>query len=707
MSDLQAVPFEEVYSSPNSELAYEKFKMLYSEVVNKHAPLKYRVLRGNHAPFMTKDLSKQIMIRSRLRNKFNKHKTTQNWNAYKAQRNKCISIRRKSIRDHFPSLCDNGSIPTKRFWESVKPFLSDKSSHGNENHTLLENGKLIEDHREISEIFNDHYIKVIENITGKKQEGLHSDSLSDRNQTEREEILNGILEKYSGHPSILNIKQNFSSTERNLLKSRKAEPSDILKIIRIIKLGTSVGVDNIPPKLVAMSAEVIAEPLTDLINSTMLDHFIFPSVEKEASVTPAFKKEDRQIKTNYRPISVLNVFSKISERFLLNQMLPFIDNLMSSFLSAYRSRYSTQHVLLRLIEQWRACLDQNKVVGGILMDLSKAFDCLPHDLLIAKLEAYGVEKSSLLILMSYLKNRKQAVKIKGIRSLFQLIKSGVPQGSTLGPMLFNIFINDLFFLLDRDLHNFVDDNTISAVSETIPELVDSLTSKSNLAIDWFNSNSMIVNPDKFKAIVLTKSGQDTSGIQINLKDHVHCTTSENAVTLLGIKIDSRLSFEKHVSKLCKTAASKLNALKRLRPYIISEKTRKILIQSFVSCHFNYYPLVWYFTTAEQLQKLEKIQERALQFITDDYRSTHENLLINTEETSMRMGQIQKLCIEIYKTLSNINPRHMQELFERSSSSYSTRRPNDLKVPRVNQKPHMAPGALGLKEQGFGINYQSI
>ena len=99
---------------------------------------------------------------------------------------------------------------------------------------------------------------------------------------------------------------------------------------------------------------------------------------------------------------------------------------MSSFLSAYHSRHSTQYVLLSLIKQWRACRDQNKVVTGILMDLSKAFECLPHDLLIAKLEAYGVEKSSLLLLMSYLKDRKQAVKIKRIRSIFQLIKSGVP-----------------------------------------------------------------------------------------------------------------------------------------------------------------------------------------------------------------------------------------------------------------------------------------
>ena len=130
-----------------------------------------------------------------------------------------------------------------------------------------------------------------------------------------------------------------------------------------------------------------------------------------------FKKEDRQIKTNYQPISVLSVFSKIFGRCLVNQMLPFIDKMMSSFSSAYRSRYSTQHVLIMLIEQWRAYLNVNKVIGGILMDLSKAFDCLPHDLLIAKLEAYELRRSSLLLLLFYLKDRKQSVKIKGIRSL--------------------------------------------------------------------------------------------------------------------------------------------------------------------------------------------------------------------------------------------------------------------------------------------------
>ena len=194
---------------------------------------------------------------------------------------------------------------------------------------------------------------------------------------------------------------------------------------------------------------------------------------------------------------------------------------------------------------------------------------------------------------------------------------------------------------------------------------------------------MIVNPDKFKAIVLTKSKQDNSGIPVGLRGHR--IDSQNTVTLLGITIDCKLSFEKHVSGLCKTAASQLlNALKSLRSYITHEKTRKMLIQSFVFSNFNYCPLVWYFTTAKQLQKTEMIQERALRFITDDYERPYEMLMRNTETTSMRVHQMQSLCVQIYNTLSDLNPKYMWELFERNSSSYSTRRLNDFKIPRVNQ-----------------------
>ena len=186
-------------------------------------------------------------------------------------------------------------------------------------------------------------------------------------------------------------------------------------------------------------------------------------------------------------------------------MIPYFNNILSNFLSAYRGHYSCQRVTLRLTGTWHKCLDKNDLVGAILMDLSKAFDCLSHDLLIAKLEAYGVTKDALELILSYLSQRKQSVKNGGSLSLLKTIFSGVPQRSILGPILFNIFINDIFLILGQDLRNFADDNTITTIGKTIESLVHDLETKSESAIEWRDNNNTIANPGKFKAIVLSKN----------------------------------------------------------------------------------------------------------------------------------------------------------------------------------------------------------
>ena len=161
-------------------------------------------------------------------------------------------------------------------------------------------------------------------------------------------------------------------------------------------------------------------------------------------------------------------------------------------------------------------LDNKKFVGAVLMDLSKAFDCIPHDLLIAKLEAYGFKFDTLVFFYSYLKRRKQNVKINNVFSTFQVLLSGVPQGSILGPILFNIFMSDLFLWIEEaSLHNFADDNTLSAFAKSIPELIKVLEKESETAINWFKVNGMSVNPDKFHGIIINRCGRHPEVHQTN------------------------------------------------------------------------------------------------------------------------------------------------------------------------------------------------
>ena len=216
---------------------------------------------------------------------------------------------------------------------------------------------------------------------------------------------------------------------------------------------------------------------------------------------------------------MLNAFSNIYERCILNSISPFVSNFISIFISAYRKSFSSNQVLIRLIENWKQPLDNWKFVGAVLIDLSKAFEYFSHDLLIAKMHAYVFTIDSLKTFFSYWNGRKKHVKINNICTAFQVLYSGVPQGSILGLNIFNLFFNDLFIWIENaELCNFSDDNTISCTEKSLEELMKSLTSESGKAVQWFKENMMIVSPDKFQIVILTEKTNNINPISIKIND---------------------------------------------------------------------------------------------------------------------------------------------------------------------------------------------
>ena len=271
-----------------------------------------------------------------------------------------------------------------------------------------------------------------------------------------------------------------------------------------------------------------------------------------------------------------------------------MEEYFSPFMSAYRTNYISQHVIIRLLEEWRKKLDDNFVVGAVLTDLSKAFDSIPHDLLIAKLAAHGLSKEALIYILSYLSNRKQCVRINDTYSEFENIITGVPQGSILGPLLFSRSMNDLFFfILIASVHNFADDNTLSAFAENVSKLINILQSESEVITDWFKKNQMIVNPDKFQVIIIDKKKGDHTNENVVIDNKQIKTVS--SVELLGIQLDDKFNCSPHISNICKSAANQLNALIRLQKFL-SFKEKKVLIYSYFLANFNYCPLVWMFSS---------------------------------------------------------------------------------------------------------------
>ena len=426
------------------------------------------------------------------------------------------------------------------------------------------------------------------------------------------------------------------------------------------------------------------DELTKCINYP-LTYEKFPVSLKNTNVTPVHKKDDPTDKTNFRPVSVLPLLSKVFERVIYNQLGKYMETFLNKLLCGFRKAHSTQHALFKLLQRWQKELDNSGLVGTVLMDLSKAYDCLPHDLIIAKFEAYGLSKSSLSLLLDYLTSCKQRVKIGSSCSVWNEIKRGVPQGSILGPLLFNVFINDIFMFIEKsEICNFADDNTICDCGEDLSNILENLKHDMKILLKWFRINSLQANPGKFQFMILGKKKRNSVKLIINSTEN----EETKKVVLLGITIDNLLTFNEHIDNLCRTANYKLHALRRIRKYLSLEEA-KLLCNAFINSQFNYAPLVWMFCRKKQYLKIQKTHHKVLKVIYNSNKN-YDELLRDNNEFSIHQRHLRALICEVFNSLSNLNPEFMWSYFVFKNITYNIRNGPLLRLPSA-------------KSSSYGIN----
>ena len=237
--------------------------------------------------------------------------------------------------------------------------------------------------------------------------------------------------------------------------------------------------------------------------------------------------------------------------------------------------------------------------------------------------------------------------------------------------------------------NFADDNTLSAIGRTLDMNLEALKFDASTAMDWFSANFMQANPDKFQLIHIgcdSDQGIDLDGIHL---------IPEASVKLLGVHLDSQLSFSKHISEICKKAALQLNMLKRMSK-VLSSKVKMLLFRCFILSNFQYCSLVWLNCSKSDSHKLEKLQERALRYVYNDYKSAYFTLLKTANLPTLETSRLRSLAIEIFKAINGISPPYIQDLFSLKQNKYNLRDGSRLVVPACNTTKH---GLRSISYQG--------
>ena len=633
---------QNLFSNPNEN--YTNFINNVIELKNKHMPSKkvrFKRYKHKNNAWITQSLISSIKHKDQLYKNFHcvsKNDPTyeQTKTEFKNYEKNLKSIIDKVKKDYYKNQFIKYQSDIKNTWMTIKALLNKNRSSRKMQTKFCVNGNYIEGDLKIAYEFNKYFSEIGPLLASEIKQ-------STSNST---------------------VRSFLSPNTHNTFKFNSVSQDIILKIINNFLNKPSAGYDNINSIFIKKLQSQLVVPITILVNQSLATG-IFPDKLKIAKIIPLYKKNEDDQMNNYRPISLLPVFSKIFEKVVQTQLYNYLssNNLLFESQHGFRENHSTETATIELVDFLKIQIDNKHIPLCLFLDLSKAFDTINFDIMLLKLRNLGINNIALNWFTSYLTNRKQFVSFNDKDSTYLNTKTGVPQGSVLGPLLFLIYINDLnnvsnFFKIIC----FADDSTLiislcfnnqncKDCKNDNPLSSERINNELEKIFNWFCINKLSINPDKTKYIIFKTKQRSLSDCNLpTIKLNEKILERENEFLYLGTFLDENLTWDSHINYISNKISKSIGILRRLK-FVVQKDILKTIYFALINPHLNYSTLTWGFN----LDRIEKLQKQAIRIITHSYYLEHtsnlfKNLRILKVEDIFKLKQLVFYYKFIWKTL---------------------------------------------------------
>jgi exonuclease III len=565
---------------------------------------------------------------------------------YNDLRNKyCKLLNNTTDKNVYTQLLDAGTDP-KEIWKVLKKIVKNKNV--NINAIKFEN-QLITNKQSIANKFNDYFI----------------DSVQEINQS---------IENVRDYDLLIhNTPSRF--------QFKKTTVNEVWKILNTIK--TKTGTDNINVKVVKDSFEVIGGILTNIINES-IEKGIMPSEFKVSTVVPIQKIAKTVECSEFRPINMLPVPEKILEIIIKNQLSNYIENnrILIKQQSGFRRNHSCETSLNIVLKRWKEDIDKNKVIVAVFLDLKRAFETIDRDILMQKLFCYGITADEYNWFRSYLNQRYQRTGFNGVLSALREVELGVPQGSVLGPLLFVLYINDIIGSIKySEINLFADDTLLSIAGENLADCLEKMNEDLASLTKWLKFNKLKLNVSKTKYMIVTRRRVGAASHNALVIDNEPLEEVES-IKYLGVQIDNKLTFKKHLELVIKKMAKKIGFLGRISNKLTC-RTKTMIYQSIIQPHIDYCSSIIFMANEGEMRSLQLLQNRAMRIILKKRRRTHIKWMLDVLEFhSVKQRVNFNTLILVFKIKNNMVPEYMNDelTYNRDATTRNLRNADDFRLP---------------------------